>query len=247
MHADPFQFAYKRHRGADDAVLPLLHGIYNHLDFSRAFNTMQPQLMGQKLLQVDVNPHPILWILSFLTDRHQSHQVNSHLNSSKTVSTGAPQESVISSVLYALYTNNCRSTNPGITYVKYYDNTEIMDTTNSYEQLQTEMDIFAEWCWRNCLDLNTSKTKDLVVDFHKDPSIIVPTLSVNNQSIVGAESYRYLGTVIYHRLTFQPNSDTIFSKCQQRFSRGNSTDFRFTSQFWQLSTNVSLNLYRLLI
>lgn len=58
MHADTFQFAYIWHRGVDDAVLMLLHGANNHLekpksfirlvfvDFSSAFNSVQPHLMG---------------------------------------------------------------------------------------------------------------------------------------------------------------------------------------------------------
>ena len=58
-YADPLQFAL-RHRGVDDAALTLLHGAYTHLekpksflrlvfiDFSSAFNTVQPHLMGQK-------------------------------------------------------------------------------------------------------------------------------------------------------------------------------------------------------
>ena len=227
LHVDPLQFAYKRHRGVDDAILTLLHGTYSHLekpksfirlvfvDFSSAFNTVQPHLMGKKLLQMDVNPHLILWILSFLTNRHQRVRVNGHLSSSKTVSTGSPQGSVISPVLYTLYTNDCRSNNPGIIYTKYSDDTVIMDTTNSLGELQTEMDIFAVWCKQNCLDLNASKTKELVVDFRKDVSII-PTLLVNNQPIERVESYRYLGTILDHKLTFQLNSENIFSKCQQR-------------------------------
>lgn len=55
----------------------------------------------------------------------------------------------------------------------------------------------------------------MVVDFGKNPTII-PTLSVNNQLVERVESHRYLGTIIDHRLTFQSNSETIFSKCQQR-------------------------------
>ncbi|ONI45660.1 hypothetical protein AN642_00175 [Epulopiscium sp. SCG-B10WGA-EpuloA2] len=107
MHADPLQFAYKQHRGADDAILTLLHSAYIHLekpkslirvvfvDFSSTFNTVQPQLMGRKLLQMALNPHLILWILSILTDRHQMVSVNGHLSSSRTVSTGVPEGSVV--------------------------------------------------------------------------------------------------------------------------------------------------------
>jgi len=84
-----------------------------------------------------------------------------------------------------------------------------MDTTNSSQELQTEMELFAEWCKQNCLDLNPSKTKELVIDFHKDVSII-PTLLVNNQPIERVELYKYLGTILDHKLNFQLNSENIF-------------------------------------
>ncbi len=67
-------------------LLHILHVYFIRLvflDFSSTFNTVQPHLMGQKLLQIDVNPQLILWILSFLTDKHQKVQVNGHLSSSQ--------------------------------------------------------------------------------------------------------------------------------------------------------------------
>lgn len=87
-HLDPQQFAYQPHRGVDDAVHTLLHGAIAHLekpkshvslvfvDFSSAFNTVLPHLMGCKLLQMDANLHLILWVLSFLTGRDQRVRVN---------------------------------------------------------------------------------------------------------------------------------------------------------------------------
>ena len=108
---------------------------------------------------MDANPHLIIWVLSFLTGRHQRLRVNSYLSSSRRISTGAPQGSVISPVLYTLYTHDCRSTNPDITYIKYSDDTVIMDSTNSSDQVQSELDTSSGWCRWNCLDLNITKTK----------------------------------------------------------------------------------------
>lgn len=59
--SDQQQFAYRRDRRVDDAVLTLLHQVYMHLeklgslarlvfiDVSCTFNTVQPHLMGSKL------------------------------------------------------------------------------------------------------------------------------------------------------------------------------------------------------
>ena len=63
-YLDPLQFAYRKNRNTDDAVLYSLENIYSHLEktgstvrlmfftFSSAFNTIQPHLLVQKLLNM---------------------------------------------------------------------------------------------------------------------------------------------------------------------------------------------------
>ena len=83
-HLDQYQFAYNHNRSTKDATLTLLHNAYTHLekpgsflwilfiDFSSAFNTIQPHLVVSKLLKLDVNPRLILWIVNFLVNRSQT-------------------------------------------------------------------------------------------------------------------------------------------------------------------------------
>ena len=71
---DPLQFAYRAKRGVEDATLTLFNLIASHLDtsgttvrvlfmdFSSAFNTIQPHVLIKKLLNLEVNPDLILWI-----------------------------------------------------------------------------------------------------------------------------------------------------------------------------------------
>ena len=109
---DPYQFAYSDGRGTDDALTSTTHFILKHLenpsayarlmfvDFSSAFNTILPQIMLQKLKQMDVNPYLIRWYHSFLTERQQQVKVNSTLSDTQVISTGAPQGCVSSPLLF---------------------------------------------------------------------------------------------------------------------------------------------------
>ena len=90
---DPFQFAYKSHRGVDDAILTLLHKAFMHLDkpgafirvlnvdLSSAFNTIQPHVLAEKLLCLNVDPKFTLWIVHFLLNTTQSVRFQSVLTS----------------------------------------------------------------------------------------------------------------------------------------------------------------------
>ena len=69
LKLDTYQFAYKRNRGTEDAVVTLIRLILKHLDkpkttaralfldFTSAFNTIQPELLLAKMIQMEVNPH----------------------------------------------------------------------------------------------------------------------------------------------------------------------------------------------
>ncbi|KAK7473525.1 hypothetical protein BaRGS_00035242 [Batillaria attramentaria] len=69
---DPLQFAYSRNRSVEDAVV--LNNIYSHLDsavsyvrlmffdFSSAFNTIQPHIMSNKLLSMELDYKTVVWI-----------------------------------------------------------------------------------------------------------------------------------------------------------------------------------------
>ena len=164
-HHDPYQFAYKPNRSTDDATLTLLHHAYTHLekpgsfvrilfiDFSSAFNTIQPHLLALKLLSYDVSPKLILWIMSFLVNRSQSVRFQRALSSSRTTSTGSPQGTVLSPVLFTLYTNDCTGTDT-TPLIKYSDDSALEDLSNSDTVYFDAVDKFSVWCKNNYLNLN---------------------------------------------------------------------------------------------
>ncbi|KAI3372206.1 hypothetical protein L3Q82_007056 [Scortum barcoo] len=80
---DPLQFAYREKTGVEDAIIFLLHRSLSHLDrgsgavritfldFSSAFNTIQPLLLRDKLTEMGVGSHLVAWITDYLTGRPQ--------------------------------------------------------------------------------------------------------------------------------------------------------------------------------
>ncbi len=74
---DPQQFAYRPNLSIVDASLTLLNKVHNHLDksnmffrilfmdFSSAFNTVQPNIFLKRLRNLGVSGWLILWIKDF--------------------------------------------------------------------------------------------------------------------------------------------------------------------------------------
>ncbi len=182
---DPYQFAYKQKRSVDDAVAIFTNHIYSHIDvprsycrtlfvdFSSAFNTLQPRILIDKLLKVNVNKHLCAWIMEFLTDRPQFVRFmvnsNTYFSSNKVINVGSPQGTCISPALFTIYTDDCRSECDRVKVVKFADDTAILglldDTHESFSLFTSEIERFVSWCERHSLHLNVSKTKDMVIDF----------------------------------------------------------------------------------
>ena len=112
---DPFQFAYRTNRSVEDAMSLGIHSILQHLespgnyakvlfiDYSSASNTIVPSKLFYKLENMGVQNSLCHWILDFLQQRTQVVNINNKLSQAKHISTGAPQECVLSPLLYSLY------------------------------------------------------------------------------------------------------------------------------------------------
>ena len=225
---DPLQFAYTPKRGVDDATLILLQNIVAHLDtpkaycrllfidFSSAFNTIQPYLLLKKLAGMNVNTNIITWIDAFMQERSQFVTVNGTKSTTLHISTGAPQGCVISPILFILYTNDCLCGKPDCLLVKFADDTIVAGFLKGDEsQYRDAISNLSQWCDSNFLHLNAKKTKELVIDFRTQSDNLQPVL-VNSEEIEQVTQYKYLGTIIDNKLNFKANTDYIYKKGQQR-------------------------------
>lgn len=111
------QFAYKPHRGTEDATLNLTNMLTKHLqnskaytrilfiDFTAAFNTMQIHILPQRLLDLGADGGLVHWIKDFLTDRPQRVCTRDLFSEELILNTGVPQGCCLSPVLFSVYTN----------------------------------------------------------------------------------------------------------------------------------------------
>ncbi len=135
---DPMQFAYRPGRGVEDATCTLLNMILKHLegknnyvrllfiDFSSAFNCVQPHILAKKLVEnFNLDLNIVCWLVDFLTSRSQRVRVNGVSSNALLSSTGTPQGCFLSPLLFSLYTDDCRSVFEGRHIIKFADDSVI--------------------------------------------------------------------------------------------------------------------------
>ena len=223
---DPMQFAYRKNKSVDDALLVFLNNITKHLDvpksyarvlfidFSSAFNTTQPHLLAQKLIALNVNTSTILWIIEFLTHRTQYVNLNGKSSETLITNTGAPQGCVLSLVLYSIYTNDYRTMDENICLIKFADDTTLRGLLgNSEEAYRSEVNRFCEWCKNNLnhLTLNVDKTKETVFDYRRKKEPLTPLL-IDGKIVSIVDSYKYLGLKIDSKLNWSNHAHDVCKK-----------------------------------
>ena len=227
---DPFQFAYRSKRSVEDAILLLLDNAYSHLDkpkslcrilfldFSSAFNTINPVILIESLKSMNINSHISAWIYDFLTNRTQFVNFQNVISNVITTNTGSPQGCVLSPVLFTMYTNACSINKENVKLIKFADDSCIEGLISNYnDELSYKESVanFTSWCDQNKLLLNTDKTKELIIDFRNKKEPVIP-LTINGTEIEQVSQYKYLGVIIDNKLNWEPQASAVFKKINKR-------------------------------
>ena len=150
-------------------------------------------------------------------NRRQVVKVGNVYSGSRVLNTGAPQGCVLSPLLFTLFTNDCVSANPSVLVVKFSDDTTVVGliTDGDERGYRGEVERLVGWCSENNLELNISKTKEMVIDFRRCGC---PTscLVINGEGVEVVDSFKFLGIVISSDLSWLNNSSSIVKRCQVR-------------------------------
>ncbi len=171
-----------------------------------------------ELTDLGLNSSLCDWIQDFLTGRPQVVKVGQFTSNSITLNVGAPQGCVLSPLLYSLYTHDCVSSHSSTSIIKFADDTVVLGLISNNDETAylDEVERLTSWCQDNCLSLNVSKTKELIVDFRKRHLLPYTPLMISGTPVERVSSFKYLGVNISEDLTWTTHIQTQVKKARQR-------------------------------
>ena len=203
-------------RGIDNGKLTLLC----LLDYSKAFDRMNHRILAAVLHYIGVQPSAVDLITSYLSDREQFVSVNGQISETTKIGMGCPQGSVLSALLYTIYTANF---NNGVEYCSvhwYADDTQLYisfdenDVHDACARMNLDLEKLLYISEQHGLSVNSSKTELILFGPERVKARVRERINivVAGEPIPLANKVKDLGLIIDERLRF----DHHVSRCIQK-------------------------------
>ena len=220
------QFGFRRGHSTSHAIISLVEKISRSLDtgeivvggfldFKKAFDTVDHQILLDKLYAHGLKNNIYEWFKSYLANRSQYVMYNNSKSETKHITHGVPQGSILGPLLFILYMNDFSRASDLLFSILFADDTSVFSEGQSYtgviETLNKELKNIVSWLNSNKLTLNIKKTHYTI--FHRSRIIIKKLkITLHNQTIFETNSLKFLGVIINNNFKWHAHIGYIKNK-----------------------------------
>ena len=223
----PQQYGFTKNSSTELAALEVIDKLLNqlnkhkipinlYLDLAKAFDSLNHNILLDKLAHYGVQNKAKDLIESYLRNRKQFVQIGEIVSKIKPISMGVPQGSVIGPLPFNIFINDLIESSAKFSFILYADDTKLNYTLNNFgtnpvdiqKSIIIELQNIFKWLDVNILCLNVSKSRFML--FHM-PQKVVPCLSfsLNGLEIEHVYNFNFLGLNINCHLDWKSHLNSI--------------------------------------
>ena len=189
------QYGFRKNSSTELAALELIDRVLNqmnnhkiptnfYIDLSKAFDSLQHDILLEKLAHYGLTNKAIALLRSYLSNRKQYVQLSDIRSSVRSISVGVPQGSILGPLLFNIFINDIVKSSTKFNFILYADDTTLNSTLDSFghdaveiqNTIVSELQNIFKWLDVNRLCLYVAKSKFML--FHM-PQKEIPQLSFN--------------------------------------------------------------------
>ena len=204
------QFGFQKKKSCVDALIEFTEFIREGwdkklvgqsclVDLKKAFDTINHDLLLAKLEKYGFRGRILCLLNNFFTNRLQFVQTDNKISSSRSMSCGVPQGSVLGPFLFLIYKKDLPKIAEGSEVVLFADDTTICNAEkNCCDSFDSSISKMDRWFKTNGLCVNPGKTQIIKFgnNFSKDYFTFGTTVQITNVC-------KYLGIFVDKKLTFK--------------------------------------------
>ena len=224
------QFGFRAKHSTNHALINITETIRSALDsnktvcgifvdLQKAFDTVNHEILLEKLQHYGIRGLTNQWFKSYLTNRKQFVSINGFESNIKVLPHGVPQRSVLGPLLFLLYINDLHFAIKHSNVYHFADDTNLLHINESFKKTQKylnfDLKYLHKWLLANKISLNCNKTELII--FHKPRAKLPDKLNIklNGHILKHAHAIKYLGVYLDETLTGDQHCN-ILSKTLSR-------------------------------
>ena len=192
------QHAYRKGHSTQTCLNEIVNYIYEEndngrtvgiasLDLSKAFDSINHNLLLQKLTKFGLGQTSIDWCHSYLTDRKQQTKFSNYLSNVDTVTSGVPQGSILGPILFICFVNDLPEIFKNCKILSYADDTQILVSAKTAKEVKLQIEELIEkaqqWYTKNSLLNNATKTEVMIISKKKNKEMFQININEGGQAV----------------------------------------------------------------